>query len=80
MFGLSAKLNVIDAGIQLLALSHYYLNHRKMLVWIPASITAPALFSIIAPALFYLRPSLGSYLLHLTTMEGGNVIFCMEQN
>ena len=38
------------------------------------------LFSIIAPALFYLRPSLGSYLLHLTTMEGGNVIFCMEQN
>jgi len=28
------------------------------------SATAPALLSTIAPALFYLRPSLGSYLLH----------------
>lgn len=37
MFGLSAKLSFIDAGIQLLALSHYALSHQKTLVWIPAS-------------------------------------------
>ena len=41
---------------------------------------APALLSIIAPALFTLRPSMGSYLLNLTSREEGNVIFCMEQN
>jgi len=33
-----------------------------------------------APALLYLRPSMGSDLLNLTSMEGGNVLFCMEQN
>jgi hypothetical protein len=37
--------------------------------WIPALITAPCILS-----------NKAFYLLHLTTMEGGNVIFCTEQN
>jgi hypothetical protein len=44
-------------------------SDSKTKSWIPASITAPCAFS-----------NKAFYLLHLTTMEGGNVIFCMEQN
>jgi len=36
------------------------------------SATAAALLSTMAPALFYLRPSMGSYLRRLTSRDGGN--------
>ncbi len=49
--------------------------------WIPDRVRYDcihALLSTIAPALFYLRPSMGSYLLHLTHMDVENAEDCME--
>jgi hypothetical protein len=36
--------------------------------------------SATAPSLFYLRPSMDSYLQHLTHMDVGNAKDCMEQS